>query len=423
MESSGTRKARLTRALRSRNYRLFFAGQGISLIGTWMQQVAMSWLVYRLTFSPFLLGVIGFSSQVPLFLVAPFAGVLADRWNRHRVLIMAQTVAMLLALALAILTLTGHIAVWHLVLLAVCTGIVNAVDIPVRQSFVVEMLEDKEDLSNAIGLNSSLFNSARLIGPSLAGVLVPLVGEGVCFLINAISYVAVIAALRAMRVTPRATKPAHGQVLQNLREGFSYAFGFPPIRALLLLVALVSLVGTPYTVILPVFAKEVLGGDSKTLGFLLSASGVGALAAAIHLASRRSVLGLDRRIGGAVAVFGAGLMLVSLTHSLWPALLLMAVVGCGMVLQMTATNTILQTLVDDDKRGRVMSIWTMSFSGAAPFGSLLAGTLATHLGVPMTLRLGGALCLAGAGVYALRLPALREMARPVYVRLGILPKK
>lgn len=415
------KRAQLVRALSSRNYRLFFAGQGISLIGTWMQQVAMSWLVYRLTNSPFLLGVVGFSGQIPAFLMAPFAGVVADRYNRHRILIVTQALAMLQAAALAALTLSHRIDVWHLVALAVFLGLVNAVDMPTRQSFVVQMVERREDLGNAIALNSSLFNSARLIGPSLAGALLPLVGEGICFLLNAVSYLAVIVALLAMRVPPRAAQRSGTHVLQHMREGFSYALGFAPIRTILLLLAVVSLAGTPYTVLMPVFAREVLHGDARTLGLLMSASGVGALLGAVHLASRRTVLGLGRTIALAVATLGSGLILFSMTRMLWTSLALMMVVGLGGILQMASSNTIVQTIVDEDKRGRVMSIYTMAFVGTAPLGSLLAGTLASHLGVPVTLRLGGAVCVFSALLFAAYLPALRTMVRPIYVRAGILP--
>lgn len=413
----------MARALSSRNYRLFFFGQGVSLIGTWMQQIAMSWLVYRLTNSPFLLGVVGFSGQIPAFLMAPFAGVLADRWNRHRIIILTQTLAMLQALALGILTITGKIDVAHIIGLAVFLGLVNAVDMPTRQSFVVEMIERKEDLGNAIALNSSLFNSARLIGPSVAGALLPILHEGPCFLLNAASYLAVIIALLAMRVTPKPALHSDGDAMQRMREGFRYALGFMPIRTILLLLAIVSLVGTPYTVLMPVFAKDVLHGNERTLGLLMSATGVGALIGAVYLASRSSVLGLGRTIALAVTTFGVGLILFSLTRELWMSLALILVVGLGGILQMASSNTILQTIVDEDKRGRVMSIYTMAFVGTAPVGSLLAGTLASHFGVPMTIRIGGVLCVVAAGLFASRLPTFRAHTRPIYVRMGILPRK
>ncbi len=416
-------RGQILRALRSRNYRLFFFGQGVSLIGTWTQQIAMSWLVYRLTNSPFLLGVVGFCSQAPSALMAPFAGTLADHFSRHRILIGTQALSMVQAAMLAILTLTGVIDVWHIVALAIFLGFVNAVDMPTRQSFVVEMLERKEDLSNAIALNSSLFNGARLLGPTLAGMILPLVGEGACFGINAASYLAVIIALLAMQVQPRSLPNHEGRMLEGMREGFAYARRSAPIRTIILLLAVVSLVGMPYTVLMPVFAREILKGDARTLGFLMSASGVGALSGALYLASRRSVLGLDRVIALATATFGMGLILFSASHFLWLSLALLVIVGAGGILQMASCNKIVQTIVDEDKRGRVMGIYIMAFAGTAPVGSLLAGALASRIGVSATLQLGGGICVLAALIFAKQLPALKEAARPIYIRLGILPAK
>ena len=412
----------IIRALRYRNYRLFFGGQSISLIGTWMQRIALAWLVYRLTNSAFLLGLVGFSGQIPTFLFASFAGVLVDRWNRHRMLVVTQVLSMVQALTLSLLVLTGTVRVWHIVVLSLILGIVNAFDIPARQSFVVEMVEGKEDLGNAIALNSSMVNAARLLGPSMAGILIAAVGEGICFLINGLSYLAVVVALLAMRTRPRNSKQRSSWIRQDLRDGFMYAFGFAPIRAILFLLGLVSLMGMPYVVLMPVFAKDVLHGGPHALGFLMGASGVGALVGALYLASRKSVLGLGRLIPVTASVFGAGLVAFSLSHVLVLSLVLMLVVGFGQMVQMASSNTILQTIVEDDKRGRVMSFYTMAFMGMAPFGSLLAGTLASKIGAPNTLMIGGIACLFGSVFFANKLQSMRKMVRPIYEKMGIIPE-
>ncbi len=410
------------RALRYRNYRLFFIGQSISLIGTWMQQVAMSWLVYRLTGSALLLGVVGFTSQVPTFLVAPFAGVLADRWDRRRLLLFSQSLAMVQAFILAFFVLYGAIQVWHIITLSVFLGIVNGFDIPARQSFVVDIVESKEDLGNAIALNSSMVNGARLIGPSIAGVLIAVLGEGVCFLANGLSYLAVIACLMAMRTKPRPARGAKKPIHHELREGFSYALNFAPIRYLLLLLALVSLMGMPYNVLMPVFAKDILHGGPHTFGFLMTASGVGAFAGTMYLASRKSVIGLGRIIAIASGVFGAAVAAFSLSRSIWVSVLFLLMAGFGIMTQIASSNTILQTIVDDDKRGRVMSLFTMSFMGMTPFGSLIAGAMAGRIGAPNTLLLGGIACLAGSLFFASRLPSFRKSIRPIYTKMGIIPE-
>jgi MFS family permease len=412
----------IIRALRHRNFRLFFGGQSISLVGTWMQRIALGWLVYRLTNSPFLLGFVGFAGQIPIFLLAPFAGVLADRWNRQRILILTQTLAMIQAFILSSLVLTGTVLVWHIILLSISLGIINAFDIPTRQSFVVEVVEEKENLGNAIALNSSIVNGARLLGPSVAGILIAAVGEGTCFLINGISYLPVIAALLAMKIVPKILKPHGSRVWHELKEGFTYASGFAPIRAILLLLGLVSLVGMPYTVLMPVFAKDVLHGGPHALGFLMGGAGAGALVGALYLASRRSVLGLGRMIPLAASIFGIGLIAFSLSRILWFSLVLMLMTGFGQMVQMASSNTILQTIVDEDKRGRIMSFYTMAFIGMAPFGSLFAGFLASKIGAPYTLLIGGITCLLGSAFFANRLPALREMVRPIYVSMGIVPE-
>jgi MFS family permease len=408
------------RTLSYRNYRLFFGGQGISLIGTWMQRIAMSWLVYRLTNSVFLLGMVGFLSQIPTFLLSPLAGVLADRWNRRRILVITQTLSMVQALILAVLVLTGAVHIWHIMALSVFLGLVNALDVPARQAFVVEMIEKREDLANAIALNSGLFNGARLVGPSIAGVLIAAVGEGWCFLLNGLSYIAVIAALVAMRIHPRKIASKSENMLHGIKEGFSYAMGLAPIRSVLLLLSLISLVGMPYTILMPVFARDILGGGPHTLGFLMAAMGLGALGGVLYLASRRSVLGVERNIPVAAAIFGAGLVGVSLSHILAVSLGLMLVTGFGMMVQMASSNTLLQTIVDDDKRGRVMSLYAMAFMGVAPFGSLMAGAVARKIGAPYTLLGGGICCVIGASLLARQLPTFREIIQRAHARNGLL---
>jgi len=419
-QRSGVRFA--LRALRHRNYRLFFSGQLVSLVGTWMTNVATSWLVYRLTGSPFLLGAVSFASQIPNFVLGPVAGVLVDRWERRRVLVCTQVLAMLQSAALAALTLGHWITVVEVLFLAAVQGLINAFDMPARQAFVVEMIEDRADLPNAIALNSSMFNAARLLGPSIGGVIIAAIGEGWCFAGDALSYVAVIAALLAMRVRPRPQRMrGDTRVAGELREGWRYVVGSPAIRAILILLGTVSLFGMPYAVLMPVFASRVLHGGPHTLGFLMAATGVGALVGAIYLATRTSVLGLGRRLPWMVSLFGAGLIAFSLSRWLWLSLVLLVFTGFGFMVQMASSNTLLQTLVDDDMRGRVMSFYTMAFMGTAPFGSLLAGAAAQRFGAPVTLAVAGALLLVVAGWFASILPRLREQVRPIYVERGILP--
>jgi MFS family permease len=410
------------RAFRYRNYRLFFTGQSLSLIGTWMTRIATSWLVYRLTGSALLLGAVGFAGQIPTFLLAPFAGVWVDRLNRHRVLVVTQVLAMLQSLALALLAISGDITVAEVIWLGAFQGLINAFDMPARQAFVVEMVEDRKDVSNAIALNSSMVNMARLIGPSLAGIVIAGFGEGYCFLIDGISYLAVIGSLLLMRVKPTVARTVHSNMLTELKEGWVYVSGSPAIRALLLLLALVSLVGMPYTVLMPIFAANILHGGPHTLGFLMGASGVGALAGAIELASRRSVLGLGRVVAISAGLFGVGLITFSQSRWLWLSLALMLLTGMGMMRQMAATNTILQTIVEEEKRGRVMSYYTMAFVGIAPFGSLLAGIMAAHLGASPTLLITGVCCVLGAVWFGMHLEELRRVVRPIYASLGILPE-
>lgn len=411
------------RALRHRNFRLFLGGQIVSLAGTWMQQVALSWLVYRLTRSPLLLGLVGFAGQVPTLLLAPVAGAWADRGNRRRIVIATQALAMVQALLLAALVLHGTASVGHVMALSVFLGLVNGVDVPTRQAFLVEMVTGRDDLANAIALNSSVFNAARLVGPAVAGFMIALVGEGVVFLLNGLSYVAVIAALYAMRLGPRPRAVGPLEPLpRRLAEGFRYAFGFPPIRALLLLVAVVSLMGVPFSVLMPVFATEVLHGGPRTLGLLMAASGVGALTGALYLAGRATVRGLGQVILVCVVLFGISLLGFALSRRLWLSMAALLGAGLGLMVQMASSNTILQTIVDDDKRGRVMSFYSMAFMGMVPFGSLLAGLLASRIGAPATVASGGVACLLAAAFFALALPGLRAQVRPIYVRLGIVPE-
>lgn len=410
------------RALRYRNFRLFFSGQSISLIGTWMQRTAMSWLVYSLTHSTLLLGVVGFADRIPTFFLSPLAGVLIDRWNRHRVLVVTQILGMLQALVLAVLVLTETVAVWHVILLALFLGTVNAFDISTRQAFVVNMVEDREVLGNAIALNSTMVHVARMLGPSSAGIIIGVFGEGVCFLVNGVSYIPVILSLALMKIPHTESNAKDMDMLQELKEGFSYAFGFAPIRSILLLIAWISLLGMPYMVLMPVFATDFLHGGAETLGFLMGSSGLGALFGALYLASRGSVVGLGRTIAIASAIFGVCIGAFSLSRSFWLSMVLLLGAGCAMILQIASSNTIIQTIVEEDKRGRVMSLFTMAFMGMAPFGSLLEGSLASHIGAPNALLVNGACCLLGAAFFARKLPSLRAIVLPIYAKMGIISK-
>jgi MFS family permease len=411
-----------TRALKSRNFKLFFAGQGVSLIGTWMTRIAMSWLVYRLTGSAALLGIVGFASQIPAFVLGPIAGVWIDRWNRHRTVVWAQVFSMVQSLTLALLALAHIITVWEIVTLAFLQGLINAIEIPARQSFVIQMVDRREDLGNAIALNSSMVNGARLIGPAIAGVVVAAVGEGYCFLADGISFIAVIVSLLMMRIAAQpARKPGH-RVLPELVEGWRYVTGSLPIRSILLNLSVVSLFGVPYSVLMPVFASKVLGGGAHTLGFLMASSGVGALAGAMSLAARGSVVGLGRLIAVTTALFGGALIVFSFSTVLWLSMIALPIAGYGMMQQMAASNTILQTIVEDEKRGRVMAFYSMAFQGMAPFGSLLAGSVAARFGAPVAVAISGVACLLGSLWFAFRLPEIRTVVRPIYVKLGIVPE-
>jgi len=410
------------RALQYRNFRLFFFGQSISLIGTWMQAIAMGWLVYRMTNSPMLLGLVGFVSQIPAFILSPFAGIAADRFNRHHILIVTQVLAMIEALVMAALAMTGTIQVWHIIVLGVFLGCINSLDIPARQSFIFDMVESKENLSNAIALNSFMFNAARLVGPSIAGILIVAVGEGMCFLINGLSFIAVIISLLLMRLSVRPAIHAETNMLDGLKEGFRYAFGFEPIKVILLMLSVLNLMGVSYAVLMPVFAKDILHGGANTLGFLMAAAGVGALVAAVYLASRKNVLGLARMIAVSVGLFSLGIILFSISRSLWLSIALLMLVGFGFMVSTASCNIILQTISDDDKRGRVMSFYTMAFMGMAPIGSLLAGYLASTIGSTMTLIFSGLCCILAAFLFSRKLPGLKKLIHPIYRKMGIIPE-
>lgn len=408
------------RALGYRNYRLFFIGQGISLVGTWMQTVAMSWLVYSMTGSALLLGVVAFAGLICTFIFGPFAGVLTDRMDRKRIVMITQMLSMLQALTLAAVVLTGTAAVWNLIILSAVLGLINAFDMPARQSFIPELVDDRADLGNAIALNSSMFNSARMIGPTVAGVLVATVGEGLCFLINGLSFIAVLACLAAMRIAPRDVSPVQDNFLRGMKEGISYSFGFAPIRYSIVLLALAALMGMPYPVLMPVVAREVLKGDAQTLGFLMAAMGAGSLAGAIYLASRESPRGLLKIIVIASVIFGAGLVCFSFSKVLWLSLVFLALTGFGMVTQMAASNTLMQLVADDSIRGRVMSFYIMSFIGLGPFGSLLYGWSASIIGAPYTLMAGGLCCMAGGLLIAGRFKSIKHQVNEVFLRKGLI---
>jgi MFS family permease len=411
---------RLTRALRHRNFRLFFAGQTLSLVGTWMTQVATGWLVYRLSHSAFWLGVSGFSGQIPVFLFSAFAGVWVDRWNLRRVMIVTQVLAMIQSLILAYLTLTHRITLAELIGLGCVQGFVNVFDMPARQAFVVHMVEDKNDLGNAIAINSFMVNVARLLGPMLAGLLIAATNEGMCFLIDGLSYIAVVASLTLMTLTIARKPGPHPGVFHQLKEGARYALGFSPIRNVLLLLALFSLMGMPHSLLMPVFASEIFHGDAHTLGILLSASGLGAMVGAVFLASKKSVLGLGKIMVITGSLFGVGIVFFSMSRIWWLSLTLLAITGLTLIMIIASANTFLQTIAEDAKRGRLMSLFTIAFIGMVPFGSLLSGWMAKRIGAPHTLFIDGLVCTAGAIVFGTRIPKMKKHVRPIYIEKGIL---
>lgn len=409
----------MLRAFRYRNYRLFFGGQIVSLIGTWITLTSTSWLVYRLTNSAFLLGVVGFASQFPSFVLTPFAGIFVDRWNRHHLLIGTQICSMIISFVLAGLTLSDTISIRWLIVVSVFSGIVNAFDMPGRQAFVIMLVEDKRDLGNAIALNSSMFNAARLVGPSIAGTIIALSNEGWCYLLDGVSYFAVILALLAMRITHVPSTTARTESpLEQFREGFRYAWASRPIRSIITLVGLICLVGVPYSVMMPVFAAEVLGGGANTLGFLMTATGCGALLGALWLASRRTAVGLSRHIAAAGALFSCGLVAFSLSRVMWLSIPMLVVTGFGFIAMVASGNTLLQTIVEDSKRGRVISLFLMAYFGTTPIGSLAAGALSARVGAPITTAACGLLCLIGVGWFASQLKGFDEETAPILARIN-----
>jgi MFS family permease len=399
---------------------LYFIGQGISLIGTWMQSIAMGWLVYRLTGSVFLLGVIGFTSQIPSFILSPFAGVLTDRFNRHRIMVLTQVLFMIQATILSVLVLTNVVETWHIIALSLFFGFITAFDAPARQSLVIDLIDNPEHLSNAIALNSATFNGARLIGPAIAGILIAMVGEGFCFLINALSYIAVITSLLKMQLNLTIKTKTTENIGKELKAGWQYTFGFPPIRMLLILLAIISLVGLPYVTLMPAYAREILKGGSHTLGFLMSASGAGALIAALYLASRQTVLGLGKIISLNTFVFGFGLIGASFSSVLWLSLINMFFIGACMIASIASVNTLIQTLADEDKRGRVMSFYAMALLGISPIGNLCAGSIANAIGVSHTLLWGGVITVLLGVWFEIVRPSLRKYTHPIYIRKGII---
>ncbi len=399
------------RALSNRDYRLFFFGQGASLIGTWMQSIAASWLIYRLTGSAFMLGLAGFLGQMPVFLISPVAGVLGDRWSRHRILLVVQVMSMIQAFVFAAITLSGVVQVWHILTLTCILGIINAFEMPVRQAFIIEMIEDRSDLPNAIALNSSIFNASRLLGPAAAGVIVAAAGEGVCFLINGISYIAIIAAFLSMNVAASINKKSGKNVFTEMKDGFSYAVSFVPIRDILVLIALISFFGMTFPVLLPIFAAKIFNGGSHTFGILVSASGAGAFLATIYLAMRKSLNGQGLIMNIAVYVFALSLIAFSFSDIIFISAILLVIIGFSMIVVVASCNMVLQAVVDEDKRGRVMSFYIMSFTGAAPVGSLIAGSLSSKAGAPLTVFICGCACLMLAVAFSFRLPLVRGLVK------------
>ncbi len=408
-------------SLRSRNYRYYFIGQGISLVGTWIQNIALSWLVYRLTGSVFLLGLVGFTSQIPTFFLTPITGVVSDRYNRLRIMTFTQTLFMLHALTMALLVLSNLIEVWHIIALSIVFGIISAFDAPARQSLVIDLIDDPKNLGNAIALNSATFNAGRLVGPAIAGITIAIVGEGICFLLNALSFIAVIAALLQIKIPVKPLAVHSTNLKKSFTEGFHYTFQSMPIRTLITMLAILSLIGLPYTVLMPAYAKEILNGGSDTLGYLMSGLGAGALAGAIFMAARRTVIGLGRIISINVCILGSAIALASFSENIYFSLITFSFSGFSMVLSLSSINTMLQTIADTDKRGRVMSFYAMALMGMAPMGSLLSGTMASGIGIPYTLLISGIITILSGVWMGLNLKLLRKYVRPIYVNKGILP--
>ncbi len=411
------------RALKHRNYRLFFLGHGISIMGTWIQRVAMGWLVYRLTGSEMILGVVAFSSHILSFFFTPIAGVVADRCDKRKMIVVTQSVAMVQAVVMAVLALGGWITVPQIIALSALLGLVSAFDVPIRQSFQIEIVDDREDLASALALNSILFNSSKLIGPSIAGLLIMAVGEAYCFLINALSYIAVIGSLMAMRVKPWCAPRTNVHPLRTLKDGLDYAFGSAPIRATLIQLTLSSLFGMGLSVLVPVFAKDILRGDADTMGILLSATGVGALLGTAYLATRKSMAAMGKMIAGGIILHGIMTIAFGVSEILWLSLILIAFSGFGEMMQRVSSNTLLQTIVDDDKRGRVMSLYAMSVMGTMPLGGLLAGTMAEHIGAPRTLIILGICCALNGLYFVSRLTMLTPLLHTLFVKRGVIREK
>jgi MFS family permease len=409
-------------SMQSRNYRLYFTGQSISLIGTWMQNIALSWLVYRLTGSVFLLGLVGFTTQIPTFILSPFTGVLIDRYNRLRIMMLSQISFMLHALVMTLLVLFNIVEVWHIIALSLIFGIISSFDAPARQSLVINLIDHKEDLGNAIALNSAIFNGARLIGPAIAGITIALVGEGICFLLNALSFVAVIYALWKIDLPSKPVIAKDSNLRKIFTDGLRYTFRSVPIRRLLLQLALLSLVAIPFIVLLPAYAKEILHGSADTLGFLMSSLGAGALTGAISMAARKSILGLGKVISGSVILLGSMILLASFSEKSFISMILFYFGGLSMIVSIAAINTMLQTIADEDKRGRVMSFYAMALMGITPIGNLMAGTIASTIGIPHTLLTGGFITIIAGLWFEWDRKALRKYIHPIYIRKGILPE-
>ncbi len=411
---------RIFTSLHSRNYRLYFFGQGVSLIGTWMQHVALSWLVYRLTGSVFLLGLIGFTSQIPTFILSPFLGVVTDRHNRLKLMIFAQFLFLLQALAMTLLVMFDVIQVWQIIALSLVFGVITAIDAPTRHSLVVDLIDKPEDLGNAIALNSAIFNASRLIGPAIAGIAIAMVGEGICFLMNTLSFVAVIYALLSIKLPPKKVVSSSNSFKKSFTEGFQYTFRSMPIRTLIIHLSILSLMGISFIVLLPAYAKEILGGGAETLGFLMSALGAGALTGALYMAGRNSAFGLSKIIAGFSILMGMVVLLAAFSTNTFVSLMLFYFGGLSMILSIAAINTLIQTISEDNKRGRVMSFYSMALMGISPIGNLIAGTMASKIGIPVTLIISGAITVVAGIWFLYNRNTLRNQLRPIYVEKGLL---